>query len=103
MLLFIYLFIRLFFKKKLPNTQTRSFHKNIKLYFGSLIFTDLALLSVMCVIDPGHDDLCQPKKVCKPRFFIYIKKKVGNQSSTEFSLQHISSRNKITADNKDNK
>ena len=92
-------FFSLFFK--LPNTQTRSFHKNIKLYFGSLIFSDLALLSVICVIDPGHDDLCQPKKASKPCLFIY--KKVGNQRFTEFSLQHISSRNKSIEDNKENK
>lgn len=30
-----------------------------------LIF-ELAILYVMYAIDPGHDDLWQPKKACKP-------------------------------------
>lgn len=54
----------------------------------------------MYVIDPGHDDLWWPKKACKPTSAY---RKVGKVSFTEFSLHHISNRNKGPEDNKDNK
>lgn len=61
---------------------------------------ELAILYVMYVIDPGHNDLWRPKKACKPTSAY---RKVGKVSFTEFSLQHISNRNKGPGDNKDNK
>lgn len=39
------------------------FTKNVKFLLKE-IFTELAL-SVVYAVDPGHDDLCPPKKVCK--------------------------------------
>lgn len=71
-----------------------------KLFSQKELSFELAILYVMYVIDPGHDDLWWPKKACKPTSAY---RKVGKVSFAEFSLHHISNRNKGPEDNKDNK
>lgn len=67
--------ILLFFPpNKLLNTKYRLSQKTMNFMVSltrAYLHRTIALLSVMHAIDPGHDDLCHPKKACKLHSCIY--------------------------------